>query len=93
LKIKKLKTKNNKPVKVMKNIEALIYDADNYITNQNLGMFSRKNNVGFLFKPMDKYVKLFEKIDLPEPETENIIPRRRAVRKILKNKFSKNKKN
>jgi len=93
MKIKKLKSKNSKPIKVAKNLEALIYDADNYLTNQNLGLFLKKNSDGFLFRPMDKYIKLFERIELPEPETENIIPRRRAIRKILKNKSSKNKKN
>lgn len=93
MKIKKLKSKNSRPIKVSKNLEALIYDADNYLTNQNLGLFLKRSGDGFLFKPMDKYVKLFERIDLPEPEAENIIPRRRAVRKILKNKSSKNKKN
>jgi len=77
----------------MKNIEALIYDADNYLTNQNLGMFLKKNSEGFIFRPMNKYVKLYESVIVPDPEVENIVPRRRAIRRILKNKSSKLKKN
>ena len=93
LKIKKLKSKNNKSIKVLKNLEAIIYDADNYLTNQNLGMFLKRHGEGFVFQPMDKYVKIYEKVDIPDPEVENIIPRKRAVRKVLKNKTNKNKKN
>lgn len=93
MKIKKLKSKNSKPIKIMKNLEALIYDADNYLTNQNLGMFLKRNSEGFVFRPMNKYIKLYESIIVPEPEVENIIPRKRAIRRILKNKSAKNKKN
>ncbi len=93
MKIKKLKTSNNKAVKLGKNLEALIYDVDNYLTNQNLGLFMKKNSDGFVFRPMNKYVKLYEKTVMPQPEVENIIPRRRAIRRIIKNKSAKNKKN
>jgi len=42
---------------------------------------------------MNKYVKLMEKTEMPEPQIENIIPRRRAFKRSIKNKFAKNKKN
>jgi len=76
-----------------KNLEALIYDAENYLTNQNLGLYLKKDSEGFIFRPMNKYVKLYEKTDMPEPEVENIVPRKRALKKIIKNKSSKIKKN
>ncbi len=88
-----MKSTNNKAVKIGKNLEALIYDAENYLTNQNLGLFMKKNSDGFVFRPMNKYVKFYEKTEMPEPEVENIIPRKRALRKIIKNKAAKNKKN
>lgn len=89
MKIKKLKNKHNEPIKILKNMEALVYDSQHYLANQCLGMFLHKNNKSFSFKPMDKYVKILEKIDVPDPVVENIIPRRRAVRKVLKHKSNK----
>lgn len=76
-----------------KNLEGLIYDSENYLTNQNLGLFMKKDCDGLVFRPMNKYVKIYEKTDMPDPEVENIIPRKRALRKLIKNKAAKNKKN
>ena len=88
MKIKKLTTTSH-PIKLLKNLEALIYDSEHYLTNQNLGLFIKKDKKTFKFQPIDKYIKLFEKVDMPEPLTENIIPRRRALKKLI----IKNKKN
>lgn len=88
-----MKSNTNKPVKIGKNLEALIYDAENYLTNQNLGLFLKKQSDGFIFRPMNKYIKLYEKTDIPDPEIENIIPRRRALKKISKNKSTAKNKN
>ena len=84
LKFKKLRSKTGSMVKANKNFQALIYDADHYLTNQNLVMFLKNNKKTFNFQVVDKYVKLFEKIEIPNAETENIIPRRRSLRRLLK---------
>ena len=86
LKLKKLSSKTGNLINVNKNFQALIYDSQHYLTNQNLVMFLKNNKKTFNFKPIDKYVKLLEKIDVPEPDAENIIPRRRSIRRLAKKK-------
>ena len=71
-------------VNANKNFQALIYDSQHYLTNQNLVMFLKNNKKTFNFQSVDKYVKLFEKIEIPNPEAENIIPRRRSLRRLTK---------
>ena len=84
LKLKKLSSKSGNLINANKNFQAMIYDSQHYLTNQNLIMFLKNNKKTFNFKPIDKYVKLLEKIDVPDPDAENIISSRRSIRRLAK---------
>ena len=49
-------------------------------------MFLKNNKKSFNFKTVDRYVKLLEKVEVPNAEAENIIPRRRSLRRLAKKK-------
>ena len=52
----------------------------------------KKDKKSFLFKAMDRYIKVFEHIEMPEPTMENIIPRRIVIQKSLGKKRHHHKK-
>ncbi len=84
---------SGKITKLTQNYEGISFDSSHPIPKQTLGLFMRKNKRSFIFRHMDRYVKVFERIDLPETTVESIIPRRILIKKSLgKRKNKKNKK-
>lgn len=78
---------SGKITKLTQNYEGISFDSSHPIPKQTLGLFMKKNKRSFIFKSMDKYVKVFERIEMPDPTVESIIPRR-----IIKKSLGKRKK-
>ncbi len=86
--IKKFR-KNGKKIKLINNYKGLCYDQTDPITTQSLVVFNEKNEKRLIFKPTDRYIKVFESLELFEPDTDNII-KRKLISKNLEGK-KKNK--
>jgi hypothetical protein len=84
--------KSGKITNFVGNFRGINFDGTHPITTQTLGMFNKKNKKSFIFKRMDRYVKIFEDIELASPKVENIIPRRLVLKKTLNYNKRKNKK-
>jgi hypothetical protein len=76
--------------KLTQNYEGISFDSSHPIPKQTLGIFMRKNKRSFIFRSMDKYVKVFERIEMPDPTIESIIPRRIIIKKSLGKRKKKN---
>ncbi len=66
---------------MLKNYNGLTYDSTHPVSRQVIALLPEKEK--FTFKTMDRYVKLFENIDIINPKCENIIPRRLSIKKRL----------
>ncbi len=91
--LNKIKIKNfgnsGKITKLTGNYHGINFDSSHPIPKQSLGLFMKKDKKSFLFKPMDKYVKVFEHIEMPDPSLECIIPRRIIIKNSLGKKKEK----
>ncbi len=74
---------NGKISKLTGDYQGICFNSSNPIPRQTLGIFETKDRKSFRFKAMDKYVKVFEHIDLPHPTPENVIPRRLIIKKAI----------
>jgi hypothetical protein len=59
------------------------FDSTHPIPSQTLSMFYKRNKKSLMFKKIDRYVKVFEHVDIPAPTTESIIPRRLIIKKSV----------
>jgi hypothetical protein len=93
--LNRIKIKNfgnsGKISKLTGNFHGINFDSTHPIPKQTLGLFMKKNKNSFIFRQMDKYVKVFEHIEMPTPNTESIIPRRIKIKNSLGKKRRKNK--
>ena len=78
-----------KKIQIVNNYKGLCYDKNDPITTQSLVVFDGKNEKKLIFKPTDRYIKVFESLELFEPDTDNII-KRKLISKNLEGK-KKNK--
>ena len=86
--IKKFR-KNGKKIKLINNYKGLCYDQTDPITTQSLVVFNEKNEKRLIFKPTDRYIKVFESLELFEPDTDNIIKRKLISKNLEGNKKNK----
>lgn len=82
MKIRNFSNTNGKINKILNNYYGISYDASHAIPKQTLAMFPNKNKK-YKFKNFDRYVKLFEHVEVPNPDTDSIIPRRLIIKKTL----------
>jgi hypothetical protein len=84
--------KSGKITNFVGNYRGINFDGTHPITSQTLGMFTKKNKKSFIFKRMDRYVKIFEDVEdiIASPKVENVIPRRLVLKKTLN--YNKRKK-
>jgi hypothetical protein len=78
---------NGKITRLASNYQGICFDSSHPLPLQTLSLFQKKDKKSFLFKPFDRYVKVFEQVDIPVPTYENVIPRRLKI----KNSLSKRK--
>lgn len=91
--IKKFK-KNGKSMKLINNYKCLCYDRNDPISRQSLIVFNENNQKRLIFKPTDRYIKIYESLELLEPNIDNIITRNlksKNVEEKKKNKYKSNK--
>ena len=86
--IKKFR-KNGKKIKLINNYKGLCYDKNDPITTQSLVESFLKNEKKLIFKPTDRYIKVFESLELFEPDTDNIIKRKLKNKNLEGNKKNK----
>ena len=83
LKQLKLKTiisnKKSQEMKFIKDYKCISYDESHPNTKQSLAVLKKKKNL--VFKPINKYIKVFEAIELHEPEENAIIKRKLREKK------------
>ena len=83
LKQLKLKTlisnKKSQEMKFIKDYKCISYDESHPNTKQSLAVLKKKKNL--VFKPINKYIKVFEAIELLEPEQNAIIKRKLKEKK------------
>ena len=83
LKQLKLKTlisnKKSQEMKFIKDYKCISYDESHPNTKQSLAVLKKKKNL--VFKPINKYIKVFEAIELLEPEENAIIKRKLREKK------------
>ena len=83
LKQLKLKTlisnKKSQEMKFIKDYKCISYDESHPNTKQSLAVLKKKKNL--VFKPINKYIKVFEAIELLDPEENAIIKRKLREKK------------
>ncbi len=83
---------NGKITRLASNYQGICFDSTHPLPLQTLGVFQKKDKKSFLFKKFDRYVKVFEQVDVPLPTYENVISRRLKIKKSLsKRKIKKSK--
>ena len=73
LKLKTILNKNKSQVNFVKDYKCISHDETHPNTKQSLTVLKRKKNL--VFKPINKYIKVYEVIELLEPEENAIIKR------------------
>ena len=66
-------------MKFIKDYKCIFYDESHPNTKQSLAVLKKKKNL--VFKPINKYIKVFEAIELLEPEQNAIIKRKLREKK------------
>ena len=66
-------------MKFIKDYKCISYDESHPNTKQSLTVLKKKKNL--VFKPINKYIKVFEAIELLEPEQNAIIKRKLREKK------------
>ena len=83
LKQLKLKTvlnnKNSQEMNFLKDYKCISYDESHPNTKQSLAVLKKKKNL--VFKPINKYIKVYEALELLEPEQNAIIKRKLREKK------------
>ena len=74
-----LNTKKSQEMNFIKDYKCISYDETHPNTKQSLTVLKKKKNV--IFKPINKYIKVFEAIELLEPEENAIIKRKLREKK------------
>lgn len=81
MKIKKFRSEG-KEITLSNQYKGECYDKKHPIPNQVLAMIPKGNEKGELyFKPVDRYIKVVEALDLLLPSEEAIIPRKLRLKK------------
>ena len=83
LKQLKLKTvlsnKNSQEMNFVKDYKCISYNENHPNTKQSLAVLKKKKNL--VFKPINKYIKVYEALELLEPEENAIIKRKLREKK------------
>ena len=81
LKLKKIldNTEENKEKKFIDNFKCITYNNNHPNTKQSLVVIKKKKNLKF--KPINKYIKVYEALELLEPEENAIIKRKLREKK------------
>ena len=79
LKLKTILNKKKSQVNFVKDYKCISYDETHPNTKQSLTVLKRKKNL--VFKPINKYIKVYEVIELLEPEENAIIKRKLREKK------------
>ena len=74
-----LNTKKSQEMNFIKDYKCISYDETHPNTKQSLTVLKKKKNV--IFKPINKYIKVYEAIELIEPEKNAIIKRKLREKK------------
>lgn len=91
-KIKKFRAEG-KEISLTNQYKGECYDKSHPIPNQVLAMVPKGNGEGKLyFKPIDRYIKVVEALDLLMPSEEAIIPRKLRLKKHKMNEIPKSNK-
>jgi translation initiation factor 2 beta subunit (eIF-2beta)/eIF-5 len=85
-KINSLK-RNGKKIKLINNYKGLCYDNTNQETKQSLCLINDKKQNKLIFKPIDRYIKVYEALEFTEPEEKSII--KRELKEKKENKENK----
>jgi hypothetical protein len=83
---------NGKITRLAGNYHGICFDSSHPLPTQTLSLFQKKDKKSFLFKRFDRYVKVFENVEIPLPTSQNVIPRRLQIRKSLSKKRRKKSK-
>ena len=67
--------KNGKKIKLINNFKGLCYDNTNQETKQSLCLINDKKQNKLIFKPIDKNIKVYESLEMFEPDEKAIIKR------------------
>ena len=67
--------KNGKKIKLINNFKGLCYDNSNQETKQSLCLINDKKQNKLIFKPIDRYIKVYESLDFFQPDENAIIKR------------------
>lgn len=84
MKIKNFK-KDGASMELLEQYKGICFGNKNSITKQNLIMLTDSENKKVVFKPINRYVKLYECFDIPIPKEDSI------KKRTLKYKRDKNK--
>ena len=74
-----LNPKNSQEMNFMKGYKCISYSENHPSTKQTLTVLKKKKNL--IFKPIHKYIKVYEAIELLEPEENAIIKRKLREKK------------
>jgi hypothetical protein len=74
---------NGKITRLAGNYQGICFDSTHPLPSQSFCVLQKKDKKSFLFKKFDRYVKVFEQVDIPIPTYENVIPRRLQIKKSL----------
>ena len=74
-------TKENKEIKFVDDYKCLCYGENHPTTKQTLTILNNKKKKSLIFKPINKYVKVYEAISLLEPKENAIIKRKLRAKK------------
>lgn len=74
---------NGKISRMLENYNGVCFDESYPLTKQLLGVFMKNDKTNLAFKSFDRYVKIFENINMPTPQSENIIKRRLSIKTSL----------
>jgi hypothetical protein len=80
MKIKKLGERKN--IRLLEHYNGLAFDDTHVMSRQGVAAL-KSDNDEFQFKTIDRYVKIYERVEALSPNVEFIIPRRLTIKKRL----------
>lgn len=73
--------KRTRTTKILDNYEAMCYGENHPASKQTLAILNNKNKKRLVFKPINKFVKVYESLSLFEPSEDAIIKRKLRCKK------------
>lgn len=80
---------NGKIIRISNEYKGICHDRTHPIPRQTITTSLKKDKSSFYFKSFDRYVKIFEDIDLPTAASDNVVPRRITFKKSMSRRKKK----